>query len=38
VLTIPLAVSVTVALHVVESPNVTLAGEQPTLVEVKCTR
>lgn len=37
VLTIAPDVSVTVALHVVEPPNVTLVGEQLTLVEVKFT-
>jgi hypothetical protein len=35
VLTVPPAVSVTVAVHVVDCPNITVAGEQLTLVEVE---
>ena len=35
VLTVPPAVSVTVAVHVVDCPSVTVAGEQLTLVEVE---
>jgi hypothetical protein len=36
VLTIPLVVSVTVAVHVDDCPTVTLSGEQLTFVEVGC--
>jgi hypothetical protein len=35
VLTVPPAVSVTVAVHVEACPNITVAGEQLTLVEVE---
>ena len=34
-LTVPPAVSVTVAVHVEACPNITVAGEQLTLVEVE---